>query len=210
MTPDMDFAAKSLSVCIDELRRLVGFYELFVALQAVDAGRRGTINPVLNSISNINVSLIRNIVIILPALFDNDPRSVNLLRIIKIVLDNRSKPSLYAFHRLFPGGKTELDRLIRKLRVVQMLLRSQKFKSNLERIANSRNKLISHYDVESGIIHAEHNLREIEYVFLLSAKAAVICTSIMTIRSYSISWTKKASAEQAKAFIDVIKPAVGD
>ena len=142
MTPGMEFASQALSVCLDELRRFVGFYELFIALKTLGAGKRGVNDPFLNSLSNIDVSLLRNMIIIIPALYDNDSTSTNVRRIVNTITNIRSHASLYAFHLVFQRGQIALDKLFRKLRGKQRIIRSSAFKKRLERISDARNKLV--------------------------------------------------------------------
>ncbi len=207
LTADMSYAASSLSACNDELRRLIGFYELFTSLYTFDEDL-SEIKYLAESLSGLQVSLLRNMINILAAIFDNDPRSVNLYRIMNVMLDPRSAASLNAFHNLLPGGRKELAVLLGKLKVVRASMNGVYFRRCLSSIRDARNNLISHYEPINGNQFSNQRLRNLQYVALLSAKSAVLCTSIITLRRYSILYMKMAAAEQARALTHVLSKGI--
>ena len=204
ITPQLKKAAAALKVGADELRRAAGMYELFLALGEPNLRSMSLDADIFNPIETVRTSLIRNVVLIAVALFDNDGRSIHLTKLMNQILDPKNRKVLQDFHIFFPTNVAVLETLISRLNRLQKRVKSKIFRTRLERLSRVRSKLIAHYDFEDGIAYAEIANRDVAYLIIVAAQIARLSTMILTTRIYDVKWTRLEAMKQAQRLVEVI------
>lgn len=173
------------------------------------ARRRETVNAINRSSISYGVrvvvgALVRDLVISLGAIFDPDPRALNLERVLSELVRQDNVETFRRFHASWPVPH-KTDVILASLRLRLRRIKRGKLADAIKRVRDLRSKAIAHIDLDPEFEAGRLKVWEVDYVLAAAAGAVVEANLFATGRSLDPSQIARASRKQIAAFSRVLR-----
>lgn len=200
MPPKLREAAEILKVGVDQLSAILDLYEIATALndRSFLTAIRGL--PCHSAVHNCIVSSYVNIYVGLTALFDDDQRTVNLLRASKLILLPSERQAILDFHgQASPEAAADAERMMNKMTFIQRRMNKKdgRFQKSLANLANARNKRLAHFNYTEGKEYAALLFGDIKICIVNAARLSDLACRVLVQRAYLLPEIRKIAQSNA-------------
>jgi hypothetical protein len=143
---DKRLADEALRISI-AIRVLLGQFFLYTALtRSKDFARACNASEAKAGVAIVVGSLMRTMVVGIAALFDDDPRTSNIPKMLKMALDQERSEFLNRFHRHYENEETAAVSRIKLIKYGRAV-RKGRLSAAIKRLKHVRNTIVAHLDV---------------------------------------------------------------
>jgi len=190
-----------------EVRVLLGQFFLYVALtRSRDLASALKTSDAKEGVAIVVGSLMRTMVVTVAALFDEDPRTSNISKVLRTALRPDRCQFFQSFHRQYdvePEAEQSRERLIKYGRAI----RTGKLRDAIRRLVNVRNTFVAHIEFQPAA-RADHDraiVRDFDHV--ISAAAIIVGeANVFTLgRRVDISALRRILREEADGLVSTLR-----
>jgi hypothetical protein len=143
---DKRLADEALRISI-AIRVLLGQFFLYTALtRSADFARACNASEAKEGVAIVVGSLMRTMVVSIAALFDDDPKTNNIPKMLKMALDREQSDFLNRSHRHYENEETAAASRIKLIKYGRAV-RKGRFSAAIKRLKHVRNTIVAHLDV---------------------------------------------------------------
>lgn len=188
-----------------EIRVLLGQLFLYVAMsRSREFGKACNASEAREGRGIVLGSLLRSMVVSSAALFDEDPRTSNIPKVLKSALRPARSAFLGRFHAhydVIPEAKASQDRLVKYGR----RLRGGGLRDAIQAMIGVRNTFVAHFDMQPNPRHRKALIRDLDHV--ISAASVVIGEANIYVlgRKIDTEALRKILRKDANGFVETLK-----
>ena len=203
-------AAIILGVAVSEMSSLLTLYEMAVILNNPTFMGKMLPTPGYAALYNVVVSIFSSIYIGLDALLGMEDNSVNLKRVINIVIRKDERNLILDFYlQTSIEARIDAERMIE--RIVQLRNRLNKGKSfdSFLHVKNMRNKRLAHFDYVEGKTYSTLNIRHIQICLINLGRLVDLLCRVLIQRAHNMPRMRAYAQSNAIAFRDTLLHGAG-
>jgi hypothetical protein len=203
---DKNLANEMLRISI-ETRVLLGQFFLYVALtRSRDFGSALNASDAKEGVAIVIGSLMRTMVVTIAALFDEDPRTSNIDKILRTALHSDRYPFFQSFHKQY-GVEADAEKSRKRLIKYGRAIRKGKLRDAIRRLVSVRNTFVAHIEFEPATraSHERAIVRDFDHV--ISAAAIIVGeANVFTLgRRIDISSLRKILRREAGGLVSTLR-----
>ena len=188
-----------------EMRVLLGQFFLYAAMsRSKDFGRACNASEAREGRAIVLGSLLRSMVVSTAALFDDDPRTSNIPKIVRTALMPARSEFLNKFHAHYDvvsDGQHSLSLLVKYGRK----LKRGGLRDAIQAVAGVRNMFVAHFDMEPDAQNKRAVIRDLDHV--ISAAAIVVAEANVYVlgRRVDTRELRRILRKEAGGFVETLK-----